>query len=83
MDLLLGVILLLTTVVVANIIHLIYPKIPLSIYQIVAGILLASLPTAATNFTMHPELFMMVIIAPLMFNDGQNQSYHYLSRNFR
>lgn len=83
MDLLLGVILLLTTVVVANIIHLIYPKIPLSIYQIVAGVLLASLPTATTNFTMHPELFMMVIIAPLMFNDGQNQSFHYLSRNFR
>ena len=83
MDLLLGVILLLTTVVVANIIHLIYPKIPLSIYQIVAGVLLASLPTAATNFTMHPELFMMVIIAPLMFNDGQNQSFRYLSRNFR
>lgn len=82
MDLLLGVILLLTTVVVANIIHLIYPKIPLSIYQIVAGVLLASLPTAATDFTMHPELFMMVIIAPLMFNDGQNQSFHYLSRNF-
>lgn len=51
--------LLLTAVVIANIIHLIYPKIPLSIYQIVAGILMASLPTTATDFTMHPELFMM------------------------
>ncbi|MDD6431510.1 MAG: sodium:proton antiporter [Lactobacillaceae bacterium] len=83
MDLLLGIILLLTTVVVANVIHLIYPKIPLSIYQIIAGVLLASLPTTATNFTMHPEIFMMVVIAPLMFNDGQNQSFRYLSRNFR
>lgn len=83
MALLLGIILLLTTVVVANVIHLIYPKIPLSIYQIIAGVLLASLPTTATDFTMHPEIFMMVIIAPLMFNDGQNQSFTYLSRNFR
>ena len=83
LDLLLGIILLLTTVVVANVIHLIYPKIPLSIYQIIAGVLLASLPTTATNFTLHPEIFMMVVIAPLMFNDGQNQSFFSLSRNIR
>lgn len=83
MGLLLGIILLFTAVVVANVIHLIYPKIPLSIYQIIAGILLASLPTAATDFTMHPELFMMVVIAPLMFNDGQNQSFRYLSSNYK
>lgn len=83
MGLLFGILLLFTAVVVANVIHLIYPKIPLSIYQIIAGVLLASLPTAATNFTMHPELFMMVVIAPLMFNDGQNQSFRYLSSNYK
>lgn len=83
MGLLLGILLLFTAVVIANVIHLIYPKIPLSIYQIIAGVLLASLPTAATDFTMHPELFMMVVIAPLMFNDGQNQSFRYLSSNYK
>ncbi|MBB1079493.1 sodium:proton antiporter [Limosilactobacillus sp. STM2_1] len=83
MGMILGTILLLTAVVTANVVHLVYPKIPLSIYQIIAGILLASLPTEATNFTMHPELFMMVIIAPLMFNDGQNQSFRYLSSNYK
>ena len=83
MGLLLGIILLFTTVVVANVIHLIYPKLPLSIYQIIAGVLLASLPTTATDFTMHPELFMMVVIAPLMFNDGQNQSFRYLTSNYK
>lgn len=83
MGLLLGIILLFTTVVVANAIHLIYPKLPLSIYQIIAGVLLASLPTTATDFTMHPELFMMVVIAPLMFNDGQNQSFRYLTSNYK
>lgn len=83
MEMILGIVLLLTAVVAANVVHLVYPKIPLSIYQIIAGILLASLPTEATNFTMHPELFMMVIIAPLMFNDGQNQSFRYLSSNIK
>ena len=83
MGMILGIILLLTAVVTANVVHLVYPKIPLSIYQIIAGILLASLPTEATNFTMHPELFMMVVIAPLMFNDGQNQSFRYLSSNYK
>ena len=78
-----SIFLLLTAVVVANIIHLIYPKIPLSIYQIIAGILMASLPTTATDFTMHPELFIMVVIAPLMFNDGQNQSFRVLSKNIK
>ncbi|MCI1974339.1 MAG: sodium:proton antiporter [Limosilactobacillus sp.] len=83
MDTIFTIFLLLTAVVAANIIHLIYPKIPLSIYQIVAGILMASLPTTATDFTMHPELFMMVVIAPLMFNDGQNQSFKVLSKNVK
>lgn len=83
MDNLLGIILLAVTVVAANIVHLLYPKIPLSIYQIIAGVLLALLPTEITNFSLHPEIFMMVVIAPLMFNDGQNQSFRYLTNNFR
>ena len=83
MNIIFTIFLLLAAVVIANIIHLIYPKIPLSIYQIVAGILMASLPTTATDFTMHPELFMMAVIAPLMFNDGQNQSFRVLSKNVK
>lgn len=83
MDTIFAIFLLLTAVVAANIIHLVYPKIPLSIYQIVAGILMVSLPTTATNFTLHPELFMMAVIAPLMFNDGQNQSFRILSKNVK
>lgn len=77
------IILLLAAVVVANTIHLLWSKIPLSIYQIVLGILIALLPTQATDITLHPELFMMVVIAPLMFNDGQNQSSRVLSRNVK
>lgn len=83
MGMIFAIILLLTAVVVANVVHLIYPKIPLSIYQIIVGILLALLPTEATNYTLHPELFLMIVIAPLLFNDGQNQSFKYLSSNLK
>ncbi|MDO4902791.1 MAG: sodium:proton antiporter [Limosilactobacillus sp.] len=83
MAILIGTILLFSAVVIANIIHLIYPKLPLSIMQIISGVLLTSIPVAQTNFTMHPELFMMVVIAPLLFNDGSNQSFRRLTRNYR
>lgn len=72
-------VLLLAAVVGANIIGLIFPKIPLALFQIVAGLILSLEPNF--NFTLEPEIFMLVIIAPLMFNDGQNQSLHKLSHN--
>lgn len=77
------IIILLGAVVIANVVHLVWSKIPLSIYQILAGIIIALLPTSATDITLHPELFMMVVIAPLMFNDGQNQSSRTLSHNIK
>lgn len=77
------IIILLGAVVIANVVHLILPKVPLSIYQILAGIIIALLPTTATDITLHPELFMMVVIAPLMFNDGQNQSSRVLAHNVK
>ncbi|KRO11140.1 hypothetical protein IV59_GL000892 [Paucilactobacillus hokkaidonensis] len=67
-------------VVVANIFSLIWPVIPLAVYQIAAGLLL-SLDPQFNHFTFEPELFMLAIIAPLMFNDGQNQSARSLSKN--
>lgn len=83
MDSIFTIILLLGAVVIANVVHLILPKVPLSIYQILAGIIIAMLPTSATDISLHPELFMMVVIAPLMFNDGQNQSSRVLSQNIK
>ncbi|MCQ4974593.1 cation:proton antiporter, partial [Bifidobacterium pseudocatenulatum] len=32
---------------------------------------------------LEPEIFMLLIIAPLMFNDGQNVSFRQLSQNIR
>lgn len=79
MSTVLGIIILLVAVVAANIIHLIWPVLPLAIYQIIAGVILAVIPTLKT-FQLEPEIFMILIIAPLMFNDGQNTSFKKLVR---
>ena len=79
MSTILGIILLLAAVVVANVIHLLWPVLPLAIYQIVAGVILAVIPDLQT-FHLDPEIFMLLIIAPLMFNDGQNTSSKLLAR---
>lgn len=57
--------------IVTNMIYTWYDKVPLAFYQIGAGLLLALVPLFA-HFTLEPELFLMIVIAPLMFNDGQN-----------
>ena len=58
MEMILGIVLLLTAVVVQLMLFILFTlRFHYPIYQIIAGILLASLPTEATNFTMHPELF--------------------------
>ncbi|WP_137597563.1 cation:proton antiporter [Paucilactobacillus kaifaensis] len=80
MESILSIMLLTVAVVVANILSLIWPKVPLAVYQIIAGLLL-SLDPQFNHFALEPELFMLAIIAPLMFNDGQNQSTRSLSKN--
>lgn len=81
MSIIISVILLLVAVVGANIVSLIWPKIPLALFQITAGLLLSFDPQF--HFSLNPEIFMLAIIAPLMFNDGQNQSMTTLTRNVR
>ena len=68
--------LLLITVVAANIIHLLWPVLPLAIYQILAGIMLSILPIDTHAIVLEPEIF-------IMFNDGQNVSFRQLSQNIR
>lgn len=75
------VISLVVAAIAANLVYAVYPKIPLAFYQIGAGVLLSFLPTF-DHFQLEPEMFMLVIIAPLMFNDGQNTDSHRLKHNF-
>lgn len=74
------VLLLVVAAIAANIIYAIYPKIPLAFYEIGAGILLSLVPLF-NHFHLEPEIFMLMIIAPLMFNDGQNTDMHRLRKN--
>lgn len=74
------VLLLVVAAIAANIIYAVYPKIPLAFYEIGAGILLSLVPLF-NHFHLEPEIFMLMIIAPLMFNDGQNTDMHRLRKN--
>lgn len=78
-----AIIILLLAVVVANIIHLQWPIIPLALYQLLMGVILAFLPLNFNpgHLVTEPELFMMLVIAPLLFNEGQNQSFRNLRRH--
>ncbi|MFL8674644.1 cation:proton antiporter [Clostridioides sp. GD02404] len=48
-------------------------SIPLAIYQIVLGVILSILPFKF-SFSFNPEIFVICIIAPLLFSEGQNVS---------
>ncbi|WP_288530593.1 sodium:proton antiporter [uncultured Secundilactobacillus sp.] len=76
------VILLVTAAVAANIVYDLFPRVPLAFYQIAAGLILSLVPSFS-DFHLEPELFMLLIIAPLMFNDGQTVNIGSLRRNLR
>lgn len=79
MSIIISVTLMVIAVVFANIIGLIWDKVPLAIFQIATGLILSGVPEF--NIHLNTEIFMLAIVAPLMFNDGQNQSLSKLGRN--
>lgn len=66
-------------VVGTNIVKQFIPKIPEAFILILVGILL-SYTKIFNGFELEPEFFMVAIIAPLMFVDGQRQSIKKNSR---
>lgn len=70
---------LLVAVVVANVVYRHYSKIPLPIYFIILGIILAVLPLFR-NFTLDPSLFILAVIAPLLYNEAQSASQYWIGR---
>ncbi|UIF28639.1 sodium:proton antiporter [Levilactobacillus brevis] len=75
-----AVILLILATIVANTIYPYFPVIPKAFYQIFMGALLSLVPMYH-HFILEPEMFMLIIIAPLMFYDGQNANAHELRKN--
>ncbi|WP_220740340.1 cation:proton antiporter [Leuconostoc miyukkimchii] len=73
--------LLLIGVIGTNIIQQFIPKIPEAFILIFVGVCL-SLTPIFKNFELEPEFFMLMVIAPLMFLDGQKQSFQKIKKRF-
>lgn len=65
------ILLMLTAIFVSNILNRFLPMIAVPLIQVVLGILLA-LPLTNQSLTLSPELFLLLFIAPILFNDGVN-----------
>ena len=72
------------TIVVANLLSQAMPRIPKAFWQILGGIILATIPVLSKSVVeLDPEWFMMLIIAPLLFYEGQRTDVRLVSKNFR
>ncbi|WP_054725873.1 hypothetical protein [Paucilactobacillus hokkaidonensis] len=69
----------LVVVIIANVLYRHYSKFPLPIYLIVFGIGLAIFPLFR-NFTLDPSLFILAVIAPLLYNEAQSASRYWIGR---
>lgn len=77
-----SVILLMVASFISSMIYTKFDKIPLAFYQIASGLILALFPMFH-NFTLSSELFISAVIAPILFNDGQNTNHKQLQRSIR
>lgn len=73
--------LLLIGVIATNIIKDFIPKIPEAFILIIVGVAMSFTPIF-NNFELEPEFFMLIIIAPIMFIDGQKQSFSKIKKRF-
>ncbi|WHM90262.1 cation:proton antiporter [Lacticaseibacillus rhamnosus] len=70
----------LATVIVGNLLARHVPQIPLPFFLIGLGAALAIMPSLR-SFTIDPSAFSFAIIAPLLFNEGQNASRGQIGRS--
>lgn len=74
--------LVLMAIIGANLLAQMYPKIPQAFWQIIMGILIAFIPGVGAQLVIHPDWFLVLIIAPLLFYEGQQTPINVLSKNF-
>ncbi|WP_151734832.1 Na+/H+ antiporter [Paenibacillus tengchongensis] len=70
METFLAVLLMLVLIAVSNIVHRFIPFVPIPLIQIGLGIIAALVPTGI-HMEFEPELFFLLFIAPLLYNDGK------------
>ncbi|MGF7045988.1 CPA1 family monovalent cation:H+ antiporter [Paenibacillus sp. DS2015] len=69
MEIFLDILVLLAIIGISNILNRFVPFIPVPLIQIVLGIGVVLIPRGI-HITLNPELFLLLFIAPLLFNDG-------------
>ena len=70
MELLIMVLMLLMLIGLSNVLHRFIPFVPVPIIQIALGVAAAYMP-GLHHVPLNPELFLVLFIAPLLFNDGK------------
>ncbi|NUU80306.1 Na+/H+ antiporter [Paenibacillus xylanilyticus] len=77
MELFIAVLVLLVLIGLSNILNRFVPFIPVPLIQIALGVAIALLP-AGVHLPLNPELFFVLFIAPLLYNDGKRTPRHEL-----
>ncbi|MEN6489916.1 MAG: Na+/H+ antiporter [Smithella sp.] len=67
------ILIMLAVIGLSNVMNHIVPFIPVPLIQIALGVLIAIVP-GGVNIPLEPELFFVLFIAPILFNDGKNVS---------
>jgi monovalent cation/hydrogen antiporter len=73
MEIFIIILVMLAAIGLSNIINHIVPFVPVPLIQIALGIALAMIP-GGFDIKFEPELFFVLFIAPLLFNDGKRVS---------
>lgn len=73
MEMFIIILVMLAAIGISNIINHIVPFVPVPLVQIALGIAMAMIP-GGFNIRLEPELFFVLFIAPLLFNDGKRVS---------
>lgn len=73
MELFLNILVLLGIVGLSNVVNRFMPFVPVPLIQIAFGVIAAILPSVM-DFPLNPELFFVLFVAPLLFNDGKRTS---------
>ncbi|KGL46482.1 Na+/H+ antiporter [Listeria newyorkensis] len=70
MDIFYYVLIMLATILISNVVNRFIPFVSIPLIQIGLGVLVACMPLAF-ELKLNPELFLVLFIAPLLFNDGK------------
>ena len=65
------ILIMLGAVFISNVINRFFPIIAVPLIQVILGVLLA-IPLGGHHIQLDPELFLLLFMAPLLFNDGSN-----------